>query len=153
MRKVRKRQLDIAIVIIDSSDAKSEEVETLYHEALVWAGLKNGIAVEQNPLPVSVWEEGCAWRTQGLSSLGNQGCDYRIAFNSAHISGQKAAILTDLAIALVPVSSCDKSIIALGPEYGLPEQSSYPIGMMIGKEVTAPVLAVIDHLRATFAEM
>ncbi|WP_282610186.1 LysR family transcriptional regulator [Pelagibius sp. Alg239-R121] len=152
VQKVRSRQLDIAIIIVDSSDARSEEVETVYHEALAWAGLKNGIAVEQTPLPVSVWEDGCAWRTMGLTALEKQGRDYQIVFDSAHISGQKAAILADRAIALIPVSACDNSIIPLGPEHGLPEQSSYPIGMMTGKEVTAPVSAVADHLRATFAD-
>ena len=150
LEKIRRNELDIAIITSGSTDATSKEVEQLYSEALVWAGLKNGIAAEQNPLPVSVWEEGCVWREAGLSSLEGQGRDYRITFKSAYISGQKAAILADLAVAPLPASACEGSIIPLGPEYGLPALSDYAICMAIGKNSTAPVEAVADHLRATF---
>ncbi len=150
VEKIRHNELDIAIITCGSTDAISKEVETLYCEALMWAGLKNGIAAEQIPLPVSVWEEGCIWREEGLSSLERQGRDYRITYKSAHISGQKAAILADLAIAPLPASTCEGAIVALGPEYGLPVLPEYTLGMLITKDPTAPVEAVANHLRATF---
>jgi len=76
-----------------------KDVEILFQERLTWAGAQNGIAHEQSTLPISVWEEGCAWRRSGLQSLQDSQLDFRIAFISAHISRQRAAILADLAIA------------------------------------------------------
>lgn len=150
--KMRQNQLDIAIITCESIGSAAMKIETLYREELVWAGLKGGVAAEQNPLPVSVWEEDCVWRKAGLSSLEKQGRDYRITFKSAYISGMKAAILADLVVAPLPVSVCEGPIVALGPEYGLPPLIDYALGMLICKEPTAPVEAVADHLRATFAD-
>jgi len=92
------------------------------------------------------------WRTAGLSSLEKQGRDYRITFKSAYVSGMKAAILADLVVAPLPVSICEGPIIALGPEYGLPDMSDCALGMLICRDAPAPVKAVADHLRATFAD-
>ncbi len=152
VERMNQNQLDIAIITCDSIESAAMNIETLYREELVWAGLKGGVAAEQNPLPVSVWEEGCVWRKVGLSSLEKQGRDYRITFKSAYISGMKAAILADLVVAPLPVSICEGPIIALGLEHGLPPLSDYALGMLICKDASAPVEAVADHLRATFAD-
>lgn len=144
-------KLDIVLVTCETAFYSGLDIEILYREPLVWAGLKGGIASEQNPLPVSVWEEGCVWRKAGLSSLEKQGRDYRITFKSAYISGQRAGILADLAVAPLPLSACEGKIIALGPEYDLPELPDYGIGMMVNSDISAPVSAVADQLRANFA--
>ncbi len=148
--KFRTRELDIAIITCDSVTYDGLEVEILYREALVWAGLKGGVASEQDPLPVSVWEEGCVWRKAGLSGLENQGRDYRVTFKSAYIAGQKAGILADLAVAPLPLSACDDRIIALGQEYGLPKLPDYAIGMLVREDAPQHVIAVADQLRSHF---
>ncbi len=145
--KFRAGQLDIAIVTTDSADYDGLQVEILCREPLVWAGLKGGIAVEQTPLPLSVWEEGCVWRKAALNALEKQGSDFWITFKSAHIAGQKVGILADLAVAPLPASTCDQRIVALGPEYGLPELPDYAIGMLIRSDASEPVRAVADQLR------
>jgi DNA-binding transcriptional LysR family regulator len=150
--KIRQGQLDIAIITCDANKSARKDVEILYREKMAWAGLRGGVAAEQDPLPVSVWEEDCVWRIAGLQSLEMQGRDYRITFKSAYVSGMKAAILADLVVAPLPVSICEGPIIALGSEYNLPEMSDCALGMLISKDATAPVEAVADHLRATFAD-
>jgi DNA-binding transcriptional LysR family regulator len=152
VNKIKQNQLDIAIISCDAIESARTDVEILYLEKMAWAGLKGGVAAEQNPLPVSVWEEGCVWRTVGLSSLEKQGRDYRITFKSAYVSGMKAAILADLVVAPLPVSICEGPIIALGSEYGLPDMGDCALGMLICRDAPAPVEAVADHLRATFAD-
>ena len=149
-QQVEQKKLDIAIVTCEVGSASLGGAETLFREKLVWAGLKGGIANEQNPLPVSVWEEGCAWRNEGLTSLDKQNRRYRIAFKSAHISGQKAAILADLAIAPIPVSACVGQIEVLGPQQNLPVLADYELGMLLVDNASEAVLSAADHLRASF---
>ncbi|MFK7892195.1 MAG: LysR family transcriptional regulator, partial [Granulosicoccus sp.] len=103
---VKKGLLDLAIINCNPGADDVANTETVYTEALTWAGARGGVAYEKNPLPISVWEEGCAWRNSGLQSLQACGRSYRIAFMSAHISGQRAAVLADLVIAPLPVSAC-----------------------------------------------
>lgn len=147
---VRQRTLDIALITCDAGFKGDGEAEVLYRERLVWAAAKCGVAAEQHPIPVSVWEEGCVWRKAGLSGLEKQGMDYRIAFQSAHISGQRAAILADLAVAPLPVSALTGAVVEADPKYGLPELPDYALGMIISDDASVPVKAAADHLRACF---
>lgn len=152
-KMIAKNQLDIAIVTCGNEELQDKNIEPLYQEALVWAGLKGGIAAEQDPLPISVWEEGCIWRRIALSGLESTGRNYRITLKSAHIAGQKAGIMADLVIAPLPVSSCEGAIIALGKEFGLPPLPDYTLGLMMANDASAPVKAAADHLRASLADL
>ena len=86
-RHVRGGDMDIALVTFNPKKKQSADIEPVFSERLTWAGLRNGVAYEKRPLPVSVWEEGCSWRFSGLSSLQKANIDHRVAFMSAHISG------------------------------------------------------------------
>lgn len=149
--RVSKGQLDLAMVTCATTDYCGLPVEVLCKEKLVWAGLKGGVAIEQNPLPISVWEDGCVWRMAALNSLEKANRDYKVTFKSAYVSGQKAALKADLAVAPLPVAACEGDVIVLGPEAGLPDLGYYSIGAIKAGEVTKPVEAVIDHLRSSFA--
>lgn len=151
LKKVRNNELDIAAVTCDPEHLEPENVEVLFQERLTWAGARNGVAHEQDPLPISVWEEGCAWRHAGLQSLQDINRNFRVAFMSAHISGQRAAILADLAIAPIPVSACVNGVVELTEADGLPALKDYALGMVLADDLSAPALAAAEHLRASFA--
>ncbi len=147
-RAIRQGELDIALATCHSVDKNDLDIEMLMREQLVWAGLKGGIAAEQEPLPVSVWEEGCIWRENALDGLDKQNRDYCITFKSAHLAGQKAGIRADLAIAPLPLSACDDEIIPIGNSFNLPPLDEYAIGMIVRKNAEQHVQAVADTLRA-----
>lgn len=149
--RIESGRLDMAIVTCDLCDGKEIAAETLLTERLVWACLKNGIAPESDPLPISVWEEGCAWRNAGINSLESMERSYRVSFQSANISGQKAAILADLAVAPLPVSALGGDIVEVPDAYGLPGLTEYALGLLIGDNPSEPVGAAADHLRACFS--
>ena len=116
----------------------------------MWGGAKGGSAHLREPLPVSLWEEGCAWRMRALDGLSAAGRSYRVAYMSAHTAGQRAAILADLAIAPLPKSFVGDDLVCLGEDDGLPPLGNYNIVMRVAPGATAPVLAAADHIRATF---
>ena len=148
-KRMASRQLDIVIVTCpDRSAENGQEFEVLLTEPIVWAGVKGGCAHMREPLPVSIWEEGCAWRSAALEALGQQGRSYRVAYMSAHTAGQRAAILADLAVAPLPKSFIGGDLVELGPEDGLPRMGNYQIGMAVTPDAPAPVRAAADHIRA-----
>lgn len=151
IEQTRNGQIDISIITSEAGYAKIDDAEVLMREKLVWAALKGGIALEQDPLPISVWEEGCSWRKAGLDSLEQAGRDYRIAFRSAYIGGQKAAILSDLAVAPLPVSSLGGDIVCASGLDKLPELPTYSLSMIIRDNPSKAVSAAADHMRASFA--
>ena len=144
-------KLDLSLVTCEAGFSAAQDAEILYREQLVWGACRGGIAASQVPLPVSVWEEWCVWRKAGLKGLDEQGRDWRIAFQSAHISGQKAAILADLAVAPIPISSLGGDIVEAPAKYGLPVLPKYALGLLIKPDPTPAVAAAADYIRSAFA--
>lgn len=142
--------LDLAIVTIGSTVMSVGPDMMVHHEPLVWAMLAGGIAAEQSPLPISLWEEGCSWRAGALKALEADGRDYRVAYQSAHISGQRAAILADLVVAPIPRSHLVGQIIEVPPEHNLPPLPACALGLVVRDDPSAPVLAAADHVRDCF---
>lgn len=149
--QLREGRLDLTLITCEAG-FREEGAELVYREQLVWAACKCGIAAEQNPLPVSVWDESCAWRIAALAQLEAQNRPWRVAFQSAHISGQRAAVLADLAVAPIPVSSLGGDIIEAPEKYGLPKLPKYALGLLVSHDPNPAVVAAADHLRASFAQ-
>lgn len=147
-RRMDDRSLDITL--LTNSTGAACGAETLLTEPIVWAGAKGGSAHLREPLPVSVWEEGCAWRGKAMEALGRDGRNYRVAYMSAHAAGQRAAIMSDLAIAPLPKSFITDEMVELGSKDGLPAIGDYSLAMLVGPEPSPPVKAAADHIRAAF---
>lgn len=148
--RVKAGKLDLALITATTNEYAGLPVELLYSEELVWAGLKCGVAGEQSPLPISVWEEGCVWRSGALERLEERDIDYIVTFKSAYVAGQKAAIQGDLVVAPIPRSLCDDDIVDVTERFGLPRLPDYHIGLITTEERSPHVDAVSDHLRASF---
>lgn len=148
---VKQGALDLTLVTCDGLIAEAAEVEVLMREPLVWGMLKGGLAPEQHPLPLSVWNETCIWRKLGIEALDTVHREWRVAFQSAHIAGQRAAILADLAVAPIPASSLGGNIVEVPAKHGLPPLPKYALGLLIGPDPSPAVRAAADHLRASFA--
>ena len=147
---------ELDVMIHTSSDSRPMEpgATIVLEEDLVWAGLKGGCAYERNPLPISMWESGCAWRAGAVDALGKVGREFRVAYMSAQITAQRAAIMADLAVAPMPCSFIDPPLVRLNQkEHGLPPLGSYQIRMQIKQNAGCCSEAVAEHMLACFEGM
>jgi DNA-binding transcriptional LysR family regulator len=151
-RHVAEGKLDLALYNC-STGPFSGEGELLYREKLVWAGKKCGTAHTRNPVPVSVWEQGCIWRSRALEALEKSGKPYRISYLSAHHMGQRAAIRADIAVAPLARFLISDDMVALGESHGLPDLGYYDVGMVMRAGASAPVLAVAEYVRAAVSAL
>ena len=149
-KRLDERRLDVTLVNMSHTVPGKGDTEVLLDEELVWAGAKCGTAYRRDPLPLSIWEEGCAWRGNALEALESSGRPYRIAYMSSHSTGQRAAIMADLAIAPFAKTLLGEGIVALGSEHGLPELGRYQLGMIIKPEAGPHIHAVAENLRNVF---
>ncbi|MEL4069429.1 LysR family transcriptional regulator [Ochrobactrum sp. GPK 3] len=149
-KRLDERRLDVTLVNISHTVPGKGDTEVLLDEELVWAGAKCGTAYRRDPLPLSIWEEGCAWRGNALEALESSGRPYRIAYMSSHSTGQRAAIMADLAIAPFAKTLLGEGIVALGSEHDLPELGRYQLGMIIRPEAGPHIHAVAENLRSVF---
>ncbi|TDH35771.1 LysR family transcriptional regulator [Pseudohoeflea suaedae] len=142
-------QLDIALVSC-SAEGPRINGETMMTDEIVWAGARGGQAYLRDPLPVSLWDEGCTWRQRAISALEQAGRGYHIAFMTANVSGQRAAIQADIAVAPMGRHFVGEEVQILGPETGLPQMGTYDLELQVADKSSAPVAAFADHMRSVF---
>lgn len=130
MKRFQRRELDLVLTTCGAGSDLPKGSTIVLEEQLVWAGLKGGCSHSQRPLPLSMWEQGCSWRGGAVQALEEAQIPYRSAFISAHSTGQRAALLADLAVAPFPASLVDAPLIELTPEEtGLPPLWTYQIAL------------------------
>lgn len=151
--RFREGRLDVGIVSRAVGLADDPESEVLYSERLVWAMADGGIAVERVPLPIAVWEEGCLWRKSCLDGLRAQGRACKIVAMSAHVAGQRAVALADLAVTPLPVSALGGGVVEVPARHGLPPLADDVLLMVARRDAPPAVLAAAEHLRQSFARL
>jgi DNA-binding transcriptional LysR family regulator len=154
--RVRERQrqglLDVTLINCEDDLRDLPNSELVFRERLIWAVRAGGCAAEQDPLPVAVWEEDCLWRKAATEGLDKAGRAWRVAFQSAHITGQRAAILADLAVAPIPASCVDDKVVLADARLGLPDLPEYGVAMILPERRDGPIAAFADHVRASFVQ-
>lgn len=121
-------ELDLALVMsVEPGQAPRGDI--VHSEPLVWAGREDGVAVQRTPLPVTVAQQGCAWRRIALNALDRAGVNYRIAYSCDHCSGQEAAMLADLAVTAFPKSLIRPPLKRLHNE-SLPPLGDYQVALV-----------------------
>lgn len=132
---------------------RANPAEKVMAEQLVWVGKKHGQAHLKTPLPISVWDSGCIWRTRALDELTKSGKEFRIAYYCGSHMGQSAAIRADIAIAPLAKFLVQDDMVILGEREGLPDLGTYDIGLAVRDGAEAPAIAVADYVRAALGDL
>lgn len=152
IRRLDEQRLDL--VLFNGQVSESDrEGEVLSRENLVWVGAKGGTAHLRDPLPISVWEDGCSWRSDAIRRLEESGRPFRVAYMTAHALAQRAAIGADLAIAPLPRYMSRPDMVILGEKDGLPSLGSYDIRMLVSPRTSPVIDAVANSIRWAFDDM
>jgi len=151
-KRVEEQRLDLALFNCTPRSFTGVG-EVLHTERLVWTGAKCGNAHLRDPLPISVWEEGCCWRQEAITQLEKQKRPYRIAYASAHTMAQRAAVLSDLAIAPFPRSYLSDDMVVLGPQEGLPELFTFDVRLVTRSQLAVPAQAVAESIRVFYGQI
>lgn len=151
-KRIDEQRLDLALVNCASHPLR-DTGEVLMRERLVWAGAKCGTAHLRDPLPISIWEDGCIWRSEAINALDKRNRPYRVAYLSGHTMAQRAAIEADLAIAPLPRSYVHNDMVILGEKEGLPPLGSFDIRLIMNDKVSRPIQAVADSIRNAFRDV
>ncbi|UTD56503.1 LysR substrate-binding domain-containing protein [Halomonas sp. MS1] len=142
-------ELDLALVM-GGEPGQAARGDVVHSEPLVWTGREDGVAVERTPLPVTLAQQGCAWRRIALNALDHAGVNYRIAYSCDHCAGQEAAMLADLAVTAFPKSLIRPPLKRLNND-ALPPLGDYQVFLVkrAGSSDASEVLAerVVEVLR------
>lgn len=136
---------DAVILLCQPGDM---DMEILRTDRLHWIGAYNATVQFDDPLPLALWANGCAWRDMALASLAQAGRDWRIAYTTSNAPLLASTVRRQLGITVAP------DWFAVDNLYVLDEMDRrYPLGTAdIGIKLRAgepsPALAAfVTHLR------
>jgi DNA-binding transcriptional LysR family regulator len=141
---IKRGNLDLAIVTHDDARGQSEVVR---REPLLWVSSANHATHEQEVLPMAFGRPTCIWRRAACEVLDHMNRDYRILFSSFSATVIAAAVLSGLAISVLPECALRPGMRVLGDSDGFGTLPDCKIGIMRG-HTSRPELveALVRHI-------
>ena len=142
-------RVDLAIV----TRLPSQSFEILRREPFVWVAAPNHVAWSFDPLPVALFEPGCAARANVIDALSAAGRIYRNTYSSSSLLGLCAVVQAGLAVAGLAASSVPPALAVIGEAEGLPPLE--PLDMSLIRHPasdTAAVSRLDEFLRKALRE-
>ena len=143
---VRRGHLDIAIITHDNEHGSSEVVR---REPLLWVSSANHATHQEEMLPLAVGRPTCLWRRAACDTLDAMGRDYRILFTSWSATVVIAAVLSGLAVSVLPECALRPGMRVLTEADGFAPLPECRIGILRGHSGPA---AIVDALARHIAE-
>ena len=142
-------KLDLAIV----TRLPDQPLDVIRLERFVWVASPNHVAWQTDPLPVALFEPGCAARMNVLQALGEADRSYRCTYSSASLLGLIAVVQAGLAVAGLAQRSVHPSLRIIGGNEGLPVLPDLEIGILRNPLSSTPAVDRLhDFLRRDLAQ-
>lgn len=129
VEQIRRGQLDIALVTHDDDKGRSEVVR---REPLLWVGSMNHEVHQEEILPLALGRPSCLWRRTACDVLDQMNRDYRIIFTSWSATVIMAAVLSGLAVSVLPECALRPGMRILGESDGFGALPDCRIGILRG---------------------
>ncbi len=141
---IRRGALDIALVTQGDDKRRSEVVRS---EPLLWVTSANHAVHEEAVLPLAVGRPTCIWRQSAIDVLEAARRDYRIIITSWSATVLAAAVLSGLAISVLPECALRPGMRVLGEAEGFARLPAFGIGIRRGHtKQNAVVDALAQHI-------
>ena len=141
---IKRGHLDLALVTHDDLKGQSEVVR---REPLLWVSSANHATHEQEILPMAFGRPNCIWRRAATDVLDRMQRDYRVLFSSWSATVITAAVLSGLAISVLPECALRPGMRVLGEADGFGALPACKIGIMRGHTASAHIVeALARHI-------
>jgi DNA-binding transcriptional LysR family regulator len=141
---IKRGHLDLALVTHDDAKGQSEVVR---REPLLWVSSANHATHEQEMLPLAFGRPTCIWRRAACDVLDQMNREYRILFTSWSATVITAAVLSGLAISVLPECALRPGMRVLGEADGFGALPECKIGIMRGHTSRADIVeAIARHI-------
>jgi DNA-binding transcriptional LysR family regulator len=91
------------------------------YEPMCWAAIPDGDAWSRRPLPVALFEVGCACRVRAEQALKRANLAHRVVCSSPSLTGLLTAVGAGLAVAALAKCSVPRNLKVAGRKEGLPD--------------------------------
>lgn len=123
-------------------------------EKMYWVASHGGAALKAETLPLACGTQRCTWRANATNALEQVGRDYRIAYTSSNATAVISAVLTDLAVGILPESALQPGMRVLGREQNLPPMQDAEIALMRASHAYGGIYdALANHIVSTMGNL
>ncbi len=142
---IREGELDVAIVTHNFTNIENE---LLRKEPLLWVASRNHTVECCDPVPLALGSANCGWRDAAVCALEEYGVPYRMLYASSSATVLTSAVLSGLAIAVLPESALRPGMRVLTERDGFPPLPQCEIGLLRGRREKNDVTeALVSHIR------
>lgn len=117
-------------LIVFTQGTSHEYGELFRTERMFWVASHGGQALNAEPLPLALGSPTCCWREDAVGSLNRIGRDYRIAYTSENALAISSAVLSDLAVSVLPESALQPGMRVIDGDADLPRLKDAQIAML-----------------------
>lgn len=142
VERIQSGDLDLAIISLSLAREKGEVVR---HERLLWVTSAHHMTHEEEPLPLALGRPTCAWRQAATERIEAMGRAFRVLYASWNSAAVGAAVLSGLAVGVLPESAVRPGMRILGPSDGFPPLPEVKIALLRNKMAET---AIVDALAA-----
>jgi DNA-binding transcriptional LysR family regulator len=133
LRRIDANDLDLAIITATETQRTAEQFR---QERLLWVTSVRHATHTENPLPLALGKQSCAWRRP-----------HRVIYTSSNAGAYVAAVLSGLAVSVVPESTLRPGMRVLTPADGFPDLPHCRIGLVRNPhESSALADALAEHI-------
>ncbi|MGU3496555.1 LysR substrate-binding domain-containing protein [Xanthobacteraceae bacterium A53D] len=121
---------NIDLAIITATELTSRNAQVIRRERLLWVGSLRHSAHLETPVPLALGRPPCQWRDVAMTQLTASGRGYRVLYSSPNHGAVSAAVLSGLAVSVVPESALRPGMRVLGQADGFPPLPPCDIGLL-----------------------
>jgi len=140
VEQIKRGLLDIALVTHEGDRGESEVVR---REPLLWVTSANHTVHEEEILPLAVARPTCVWRRSATDMLDQMDREYRILFTSWSATVIIAAVMSGLAVSVLPECALRPGMRVLGETDGFGALPDCRIGILRGHTNQPQIVAAL----------
>ncbi|MCL8381696.1 LysR substrate-binding domain-containing protein [Xanthobacter aminoxidans] len=137
----------IDLAIITATEITSRNAHVIRRERLLWVSSARHAAHLETPVPLALGRPTCQWREIAVSRLAGAGRGHRILYTSPNCGAVVAAVLSGLAVSVLPESALRPGMRVLGASEGYPPLPPCDIGLLRNRHEPSPLAdALAQHI-------
>jgi len=151
LERIDVNELDLAIITACDGQRPSE---TFRRERLLWVTSNRHATHREEPVPLALGRQSCAWRRMALDGLAKTDRPHRLLYTSSNAGAVAAAVLAGLAISVLPESGLRPGMRVLTPADGFPELPPCRIGLVRNPHEASPLAdALAEYIISSLDNM
>ena len=142
LERVQSGDLDLAIISLSLANPR-ESAEIVRLERLLWVTSAQHGAHEEETLPLALGRANCGWRQAATERLEAIGKPFRVLYSSWNSTAVGAAVMSGLAVGVLPESAIRSGMRVLGPSDGFPPLPEVKIALLRNKSADGQVTSAL----------